>query len=355
MGTNYDPYDEGSSSYHYPAAAPDPAPVPVGSSANPLHLTPEEQAWFEPDVAAAAPAAAPAPAAAAQEMTANARVMGGVTGAAGAVAGGLQFADGLSRFLHGSEQDHFHGAEDMVGGAAGVAAGGLGAATAVGAGDAALLGTTVGAAGAVAAPVAAAIGLGVAGDHRAEEMGLWGKDKDGHEMGTLEAAWNKGTSYADGTISGDLEAVGVTTGLEVGGAAIDVGLGVDALGASSGWFGSAENADGSGTHNRGAFEAIGAVGHAAGDSVDDLFGLGHDSWVGKGAGALVDGALAPLGLAADAAGGIYSGAKALGSGLGWLGGEAVDGVAAVGGAIEDGVDDVGDALEDAGGWVADLF
>jgi hypothetical protein len=65
----------------------------------------------------------------------------------------------------------------------------------------------------------------------------------------------------------------------------------------------------------GAFEALDHAGKAAGNGVDDLFGLDHDSVagevVGGGVRALTDVAGSGLALAGDAVGGIVGGAKAL--------------------------------------------
>jgi hypothetical protein len=125
------------------------------------------------------------PAAPAASMGESALGVGeGVLGMAG---GALQFAHGASTAFgdDAKEAQHFDGGLDMLGGAASFTAGGLGTAAALGLGGAA-----VGTASAVAAPIAAAIGLGVSGDQAAEGMHLWGKDADGNYQGTVEAAWN---------------------------------------------------------------------------------------------------------------------------------------------------------------------
>jgi hypothetical protein len=244
----------------------------------------------------------------------------GVLGMAG---GALQFASGAGQAFgaDAKESDHFDGGLNMLGGAASFTAGGLGTAAALGLG-----GAGVAAASSVAAPVAAAIGLGVAGDQAAENMHLWGKDADGNYQGSVEAAWNEGQHLGDeadkalgggtlGLVGGAATAGLSTVGLETGAAVADVGLGVDALGASSGLFGSTANADGVGTHKMGAFEAMDHLGKSAGNGVDSLLGLDPHSTAGTVVGDVTRGAIdiaeAPLALAADAAGGIVGGAKAL--------------------------------------------
>jgi hypothetical protein len=307
--------------------------APLGESALPPPTAElsaaDEEAWFagasNPAALEAGEASEAYEAAEASAGTMN-NVMGGVGGALGLVGGTVQAIDGYKRFTKddAKEQDHVHGGMDMLGGAAGVVGGGLGLAAsgALGAG----LAAAAAPAAAVAAPIAAAIGLGVAGDHRAEDMHLFGKDADGNYQGAVEAAWNEGQHLGDaadkalgggtlGLIGGAATAGLSTVGLEAGAAVADVGLGVDALGASSGLFGTAKNADGQGTHNMGAFEALDHAGQSAGSGVDSFFGLDEKSLGGEIVGGatrgLVDAAGSGLALAGDAVGGIVGGAKAL--------------------------------------------
>ncbi len=299
------------------------APAPIGASEN--GFMPSENAFFDGAPATqvesmAAEEAAPYAAGGA---------LGGITGALGVVGGAMSIADGVERFTKtdAKEQDHVHGGLDVAGGLASVAAGGLGI------GASGLLGAGAVAAcapmAAVAAPIAAAIGLGVAGDHHAEDMELWGKDKDGNAQGTVEAAWNESQHLGDvadkafgggnlGLAAGAVTAGVSTAVLETGAVVADVGLGIDALGASSGMFGTATNADGK-TYNMGAFQAMDQVGKGLGDAADDALGIDKDSLggeiLGGGIRALTDIAEAPAALAANAIGGVVGGVEAAG---GWI-------------------------------------
>ncbi len=270
------------------------------------------------------------------------KLLGGAGGALGLVAGGMQFASGAQRAFgaNATTQDEFHGGLDMVGGGAGAVAGGLGLATALGAGEVGLgaagaaLGVgTIGAASAVAAPVAAAIGLGVAGDHHAEEMDLWGTGSDGKPMGTFEALDHAGQAAGDGvdsalgidknSLGGEVLGGGVRALTDIEGAgaaaAVDVGLGIDAMGASSGLFGTATNDLGK-TYNMGAFQALDHAGQAAGDGVDSALGLDKNSLGGEVVGGLARGAVdvagSGLALAADVGGAVVGGVEAA---AGWIG------------------------------------
>ena len=320
---------------------PEPSEVPhLGESAMPgPQLAPEEEdAWF---AGKSNPAAveigeeSDALLAETQHAAFADNMFNGAAGLLGLVGGGFQFKSGWDRATKegAREQDKFDGGLDMVGGVAGIGGGALGLTTAGAFGATAA--TALAPAAAVAAPLAAAVGLGVAGDHRAEEMHMFGKDKDGNYQGAVEAAWNESMHLGDaashalgggalGKVGGAAVAGLSTVGLEAGAAVTDVGLGIESLGASSGMFGTAKNVDGKGTHNRGAFEALDDLGSFAGDKADDLFHLDHNSVTGEVVGgiahALTDVTGAGAAVAAEALGGVVGGAKALGKWAGpWIG------------------------------------
>ncbi len=253
--------------------------------------------------------------------------LGAAEGALGIVAGGFQAAHGISTIAKGGEANTIDGSLDVLGGGASMVAGGLGGAVALGMGGAGLA-----AASAVAAPVAAAIGFGVAGDHAAEGMHLWGKDAEGNYQGSVEAAWNASKDAGSavdnalgggvlGAVGGGLAMEGSAAVLETGAVAADIGLGIDSMGA--GYFGSAKNADGKGTHSMGAFEALNHYAGEAGDGVDNALGLDKNSLGGEVVGGAVQGLIdvegAGLALGADALGGVASAGKAVGGALDSLG------------------------------------
>src|SRR5262249_4892219 len=210
--------------------------------------------------------------------------LGALAGGVGRVGGGMALASGGERMFHGlgadgTNQDIFHGLGDVVGGVTGMVGGAAGLATGLGA-TAASAGLAGGLAAAapIAAPIAAAVGLMVSGDHHAEEMGIFGVERnpDGTpklgaggkpiNRGAFEAARDTGPHARDaasdalgggtvGLIGGALTAGVSTVGLEAGAAVADLGLGIDSLGASSGLFGVGHDEAGR-TYNKGAFEAM---------------------------------------------------------------------------------------------------
>ncbi len=332
LGLQYDAPDPppGAATAGPGSAAVGESEIPGGAAGEKTFLPGEAHA---PSVAVpeGAPPVAVADAAAAPGVPTGPEISGldAAAGALGIVGGGLQAYGGYNQFVKGGEANHIDGAEEMLAGGSNAVAGGLGLATALGATGG------IAAASAVAAPVAAAIGLAVTGDHQAEAMGLWGTDAEGHQMGTVEAAWNESQHLGDqadkalgggtlGLIGGAATAGLSTAVLETGAVAADIGLGLEAGGASTGLLGSTQNytpdADGTyGTHNMGAFEALGHYSHEAGDGVDSALGIDKDSTGGRilsgAVTSLAEGAGAGVAAAVDVAGIGYSGVKAAGGAL----------------------------------------
>jgi hypothetical protein len=287
--------------YDAPAAA-----AGLGNSSS--EFSAAENAWFAGEGGAAA---------------SSTNYLGAAGAALGLVGGGFSLASGVNTMMKGGDQNTFHGLGDVAGGVSGIAAGGLGIAASgiLGAGAA---GATA-AASAVAAPVAAAIGLAVAGDHHGEEMGIFGHDAEGHNRGAFQAAWETGMSAGDwvsnatGSRLLGAGAAGLSTvGLEAGAAVANIGLGIDGLGASSGMFGTATNADGQ-TYNMGAYQALDRAGQAAGSGVTDFLGLEEggiaDTIAETGIRGLVDVAGFGAATVANVAGGIVGGVGALGGAI----------------------------------------